>query len=47
MFGILLVRYLTKSDLYQEFSGTYQKPLVQNCLPIQNDWYVLEILLEI
>ena len=28
-----------QDDLYQEFSGTYQKPLVLHCLLIQNDWY--------
>ena len=28
-----------QDDLYQEFSGTYQKPLVLHCLPIQNGWY--------
>ena len=25
-----------QDDLYQEFSGTYPKPLVLDCLPIQN-----------
>ena len=28
-----------KHRLYQEFSGTYQNCLVQDCLPTQNGWY--------